>query len=261
MPTIKFLTITFILFLQSLFIFSETPSEKGYRLAVENDAYNSGYLAQKSEMQMILVDSYGKTTERKMISIEKEGTTDGDLSLFEFIWPLDVKGVKLLTHSHIKPNVNDDQWLYLPALGRIKRINSRNQTGSFQGSEFSYEDIAANEIEKFTYQFIRDDIIASKNVWVTERYSVNKKSGYSKQVTYVDKMSRLPLKIEYFDRKGDLLKIATFSEFKQYKQIWFFDVIDMINVQTRKSSKLVWKKRITHLNLSDAEFSKDVLTY
>ena len=203
-------TFLFILIFPIL-IFSESLEQKGYRLAVENDAHNSGYHSQKALIQMILINSHGEQTERKMLTMEKEGTTDGDLSLFEFIWPADVKGVKLLTHSHVAVDVSDDQWLYLPALGRIKRINSRNQTGSFQGSEFSYEDIAANDVDKFTYKFIRDDQIASKNIWVSERYSINKKSGYSKQVTYVDQETRLPLKIEYFDRKGDLLKVSIFS--------------------------------------------------
>ncbi len=75
---------------------------------------------------------------------------DGDKSLFVFDEPRDVQGTAFLIHAHREDA--DDQWLYLPALKRVKRISSANRSGSFMGSEFAYEDMTAQEVEKFTYR-------------------------------------------------------------------------------------------------------------
>ena len=101
--------------------------------------------------------------------------------------PADVKGTALLTFSH--KTGNDDQWLYLPALKRVKRISSSNKSGPFMGSEFAYEDISSEEVEKYTYRYIRDEDFDGQATFVVERYPVDKKSGYTRQVVWVDRQS------------------------------------------------------------------------
>ena len=97
-------------------------------------------------MVMTLKNRAGKTSRRiiRIKTLESKG--DGDKSLSLFDEPADVKGTSMLTYSHgLKP---DDQWLYLPALKRVKRINSRNKSGPFMGSEFAFEDLGSQEVEK-----------------------------------------------------------------------------------------------------------------
>ena len=119
----------------SVSIFAITNIE----VAKRSDSISDGFISSTSNMSMTLINASGQKTVREMKIKTLEGE-NGDMSLIEFLTPSDVKGTKMLTHE--KLNKDDDQWIYLPALKRVKRISSRNKSGSFMGSEFSYEDIA-----------------------------------------------------------------------------------------------------------------------
>ena len=136
-------------------------------LAQKSDAVMSGYEDAKSEMVMTLVNANGQERQRTMKSmvLEKEG---GDKSLMEFLTPADVKGTKFLSYEHA--DKDDDQWLYLPALKRVKRIASKNKTGSFMGSEFSYEDLSAFNIDKYNYSGDAEEVVVDgKKMYKSER--------------------------------------------------------------------------------------------
>ena len=138
---IKKLLITTLLVVN---VFAMTNQE----VANKNDKVMSGFKDSKSDMIMTLINANGQKRTRKMsmIILEKDG---GDKSLMTFVSPKDVKGTKFLSYSHI--NKDDDQWLYLPALKRVKRIASKNKSGSFMGSEFSYEDLSSFDADKYSY--------------------------------------------------------------------------------------------------------------
>ena len=133
-----------------------------------------------------------------------EGTTDGDKSLIIFEKPRDVKGTATLTFTHKEGS--DDQWLYLPAIKRVKRISSNNKSGPFMGSEFAYEDLSSQEVEKYNYKHLRDETFDGKDCYVVERIPMDKYSGYTKQVAWIDKAEYRALKIDFYDRKKSLLK-------------------------------------------------------
>jgi hypothetical protein len=234
-----------------------TAAEKGLEIAQANDKANAGFKTETNVTKMVLINAYGDKIERRMTSKSMETKGDGDKSIIEFLWPADVKGTRMLTYTHKERN--DDQWLFLPALNRIKRISSNNQSGSFMGSEFAYEDISSEEIEKYTYKYLKEDTINERPVWVIERIPTNKKSGYSKQISYTDKQYKNPLKIEYFDRKGELLKTSTFSGYKQYGKFWRQNKIEIVNHQTKKSSILTWSNRKMGLPIPTNDFHKNSL--
>ena len=141
-------------FLYSAFLQAEavdtTGNARGLEIAVEADKRDTGFGDFTAEMVMELRNKQGDVSTRNIRLKTLEVKDDGDKSLSIFDQPADVKGTAFLTFSHaIEP---DEQWLYLPALKRVKRINSKNKSGPFMGSEFSYEDIASQEIEKYTYK-------------------------------------------------------------------------------------------------------------
>ena len=147
---------------------AETAEEKGMAIAVEADKRDTGFGDQTANMVMELRNAQGDVSKRDIRIKTLEVIGDGDKSLSIFDKPADVKGTAFLTYSHaIKP---DEQWLYLPALKRVKRINSKNKSGPFMGSEFAYEDLASQEIEKYTYKYIRDEQIDGVDYFVIERY-------------------------------------------------------------------------------------------
>ena len=129
--------------------------EKGLEIAIEADSRDKGFGDSTAQITMILMDKYGQSTERAIRNRTFEGYNEGDKSLVIFDSPGDVRGTAFL--SHTKKADSDDQWLYLPALKRVKRIASSNKAGPFMGSEFSYEDIASQEVEKYTYIYLRDE--------------------------------------------------------------------------------------------------------
>jgi hypothetical protein len=206
---------------------------------------------------MLLINAHGDQTERKMSSKVLEGRDDGDKSIITFVWPADVKDTRMLTWTHKKGN--DDQWLYLPSLKRVKRISSRNKSGSFMGSEFAYEDLGSQEIEKYTYAYLKDETVDGRPTQVIQRTPTDKKSGYSKQVVWMDSAYNQAVKIDFYDRKGELLKTFKFAGFSQYGAYWRPDLIDAVNHQTRKRSKLTWSDRKLGMTLKADAFSKDSL--
>ena len=237
---------------------------RGLAIAVESDKRDTGFIDQTANMVMELRNKQGDVSKRTIRIKTLEVTGDGDKSMSIFDKPADVKGTAFLTYSHaIKP---DEQWLYLPALKRVKRINSKNKSGPFMGSEFAYEDLASQEIEKYTYKYIRDENIKTTefpdgvDCFVIERYPAYEHSGYTRQLAWVNKDRYVAEKIEFYDRKNDLLKTLTNNGYRQYlEQYWRPNEMLMENHQTGKSTVLTWENYEFKTGLGDKDFSKNSL--
>ena len=154
---------------------SDSAKEAGLKIVTEARERQKGFGNLTASLNMILRNKRGQESKRevRLKIIEVEG--DGDRTLFVFDRPRDVKGTAFLVHAH--KDEPDEQWLYLPALKRVKRISSSNRSGSFMGSEFSYEDLGAAEVEKYTYRFLRDEPCGDLECSVIERIPVDEDSG------------------------------------------------------------------------------------
>lgn len=237
---------------------AETASEKGLRIAQERKASDQGWGNTEAQTSMILRNASGDESVRKMRMRALEVNGDGDKGLTIFDQPRDVAGTLFLNHSHI--DAADDQWLYLPALKRVKRIASRNKSGPFMGSEFSYEDLVSFEVEKFTYKFLREETLDGQVVDVVEADPTDKYSGYSRQISWVDQMHSRVHKVEFYDRKNALLKTLTFSDYRLYKdKYWRAHMAKMVNHQTGKSTDLITHTIEFDVGLRDADFARNAL--
>ncbi len=235
-----------------------SPQQDGLTIAREVDRRDSGFGDFTAELRMILRNRHGEQSERSLRSSTLEVDNDGDKSLVIFDHPNDVKGTAFLTYSH--KSGPDDQWLYLPALKRVKRIASNNKSGPFMGSEFAYEDISSQEVEKYTYKFIRSEKLNNLDCFVVERYPVDPKSGYTRQLTWIDKQNYLYQKIDFYDRKDELLKTLTYFNYKQYGgKFWRSEEMTMVNHQTGKSTTLQWQNYKFGNELSDRDFDQNSL--
>ncbi len=226
-------------------------------LARQSDAVLSGYEDASAKMRMTLINANGQERERlmKMIVLEQ---TEGDKSLMEFLSPADVKGTKFLNYEHVRKD--DDQWLYLPALKRVKRIASKNKSGSFMGSEFAYEDLSSFNVDKYVYEGDAQEVeIDGKKMYLGESKPFSKNSGYTKQIFWVDANTFLLHKMEYYDRKQELLKTAYYSDYKKISGIWRIGKIEMINHQNDKKTILIWEDETIKNGLKDKDFHKRVL--
>jgi len=238
--------------------YAETPEEKGLAIANEADKRDTGWTDQVADMSMLLKNKQGDSSERVMQITTLEVPDDGDKSLITFDSPKDIKGTAFLSHTHsLTP---DDQWLYLPALKRVKRISSSNKSGPFVGSEYAYEDLSSQEVEKYKYKWLRDETIDGRDSFVIERFPQYEHSGYTRQIVWLDKEMYQPLKLEFFDRKNSQLKTLLFLDYKQYlEQYWRPGSMQMTNHQNGKSTTLSWTDYKFKNGLDDRDFDKNTL--
>lgn len=229
----------------------------------KSEALDAGWQSSSSTITMILSNKNGDTRKRTMISKTLEAETteedDGDKRLIIFEYPPDVRGTKFLTYSHKQSE--DDQWLYLPALKRIKRIASRSKSNSFMGSEFSYEDIAGQELEKFNYRWLRDEDYNSSPCFVIESTPTDlRNSSYLRRITWMDKQHYYIHKADYYDRKNKHLKTLYFTGYQRHLDIfWRASAMEMINIQNERSTKLQWNDLQLNIALDQADFSQRIL--
>ena len=236
----------------------ETPEEKGLRLALEASASNEGFGDFTAGLTMVLRDRQGRESIRQMRFKVLEVPGDGDKSLFVFDQPRDVQGTALLTHVHA--NTQDDQWLYLPALERVKRISASTRAGSFMGSEFSYEDMSAPEVEEFTYRYLRDEPCGELTCTVTEQFPLDDKSGYSRKIIWQDTSELRTWKMELYDRRDSHLKTLTFADYELYlDRFWRAGEQTMVNHLTGASTVLNWTDFQFGSGLEDGEFTQTAL--
>ncbi len=130
------------------------------------------------------------------------------------------------------------------------------------GSEFSYEDLGSQAIEKYTYQLVKEDQLDGKKVWVLERVPKTK-SSYSKTHLYVDQKNYIVLKTEYYNKRNELYKISYASDIKEYrvagKVMYRVGRLKMENIKNKKSSLFIWSKRKLGVNISERKFHKNAL--
>lgn len=237
---------------------SLTPEEKGLAIAKEADKRDTGWVDQKAELVMVLKNRQGQESKRKIRISTLEVSGDGDKSMSIFDTPRDVKGTTFLSYTHALKA--DDQWMYLPALKRVKRISSKNKSGPFMGSEFAYEDISSQEVEKYTYKWLRDEKHDGHDTYVLELTPTYKNSGYTKQIVWGDKTMYQPWKIEFYDRKGELLKTLTYKGYNKYLDKFYRPTeMYMNNHITKKSTTLTWNNYTYNNGLTARDFDRNSL--
>lgn len=240
---------------------ANTPEQLGFEIAARSDRTDVGFNDSRVALQMILRNAAGQQSTRSLeiTTLEKPDESVGDKSLVLFDTPRDIEGTALLSHARILDP--DDQWLYLPALKRVKRIASSNKSGPFVGSEFAFEDFTAIELNKFDYRLIGTEDIDGMTLDVLERKPRYENSGYSKQISYVDQAVFQIRKVEFYDRRGDLLKVLVFEDYRQYDNgVWRAHKLKMENLQTKKQTDLVYQDYEFNLGLSAKDFVKGRLS-
>jgi len=244
----------------SLPLFAETDEEKGKAISHEADKRDSGFIDFTASMTMELITRRGEVSRRSMRQKTLEISGDGDNAIIIFDLPKNIKGTALLTHSHID---DDDQWLYLPRRGRVKRIASTNKSGAFMGSEFAYEDMSSQEPGKYTnYLYLKDEMFDGELCFVIQRSPVDQdNSGYSRQVVWIDQSEYRVRKIDFYDIKKSHQKTLVFKEYEQYLgQFWRSKRFEMVNHITKKETKLLWSDFKFRVGLQAKDFRKKGLS-
>ena len=240
--------------------FAQTPEERGFAIAERSDMTNRGWGATSADFTMTLSDPSGRTTTREMRidTLERSGEDVGDWSMTVFSTPPDVAGTALLSHARIVSS--DDQWLWLPAARRTKRISSANKSGPFVGSEFAFEDLTSGELGKFTYRWLETRVVDGMEMDVLECLPRYERSGYSKLHCYYDTEVFQPRRIEFFDRGGQLLKTLVMDDYRQHEgRFWRSHRQTMTNHLTGKTTVLEAREYRFGVDLNARDFEPAAL--
>lgn len=247
-------------------LFADTTSSdsmaRGLEISMRMRSAQEGFIGEAARMQMIITDAHNNQVTREMNNFVKEVASEGDKSLLVFLTPADVKDTKLLTWS--RREGDDDQWLFLPSMRRVRRISSSNRSSSFLGSEFTFEDLTGQEVERYQHHFLREDTFNEEPVYVIRR-SPKGSSAYSFQDLFVSKSKLIPLRVDYYNRREELFKQALSDQIESYtlasgKQIWRANRIVMENLQTKKSSEFLWLERKLNVEHPDIMFTQAALS-
>jgi hypothetical protein len=212
-----------------------------------------------------IVDSKGRKRVRKISQARKlydNGNTEK--SIIKFLEPADVKGTGLLTYSYEKKD--DDIWLYLPALRKTRRIVSSEKASSFMGSEFSYADIIAPDIDDFGYKLLGSEDINGAECWKIEiipnTEDVADENGFSKKIVFIAKKNYVIRKAVYYDLDSELHKTMTVKSIKmldEKNQRYVLMHMEMINEQNGRGSSFVFSKILFSPNIKDEYFTTTYL--
>ncbi|MBR9764069.1 MAG: outer membrane lipoprotein-sorting protein [Rhodobacteraceae bacterium] len=218
---------------------AETTQEKGLRIAREL-GQEPGFRDQAAEGEMILTTRNGQTSTRRFEARSVETGPDEARSVLTFLWPGDIRNTALLTHSHAGGR-DDDQWLYLPAVSKVRRITSSGRSGSFVGSEFAYEDMVDQDVDKYDFNWVQTAPCPGGGTCdVIDRFPKGA-SAYSFERVWIDQARRLIQKVEYYDRRQSHLKTMLVSGYRQHQgKYWRAAKMEMSNHLTGKGTTLTW---------------------
>jgi hypothetical protein len=238
---------------------SAVPS--GDEVARRVNARDEG-VAVSRELVMELVDRRGHERVRETRSYRKYVGDEKRTVLF-FDEPKNLKGTAFLAWDYPEPDRDDDQWLYLPALRKSRRISGADRGGAFLGTDFSYEDIKKGTrlgIEDYTRKTLRSEAVDGHACWVVEHVPVSEdvahELGYGRMVTWVDAELWLVRKAEYQDPDGEPLKTLHVSEIEPVDGIWTAHRAVARNLQTGHTTTLRFRKVDYEEELPDDLFTE-----
>ncbi|MCD6233582.1 MAG: outer membrane lipoprotein-sorting protein [Candidatus Marinimicrobia bacterium] len=212
----------------------------------------------QGELTMTLTNKQGESRVRTLKQYIKYGD-EVDKKIMFFQAPADVRGTSFMNWSYADGR-DDDQWIYLPALKRTKRISSDGKSDYFMGSDFTYDDLGDRHPDEDTHTLLREETLEGKTCWVVESIPKEEDYMYSKTITWVMKDNYLGLRREFYDEDGDLLKILTIKKFDQIDGFWTILETEMKNVQKDHKTNMAFNNVQINRGIPDRRFTERSMT-
>ncbi len=208
---------------------------------------------QKATTRMTLINKRGQERIRELFSYLKHYGKDSKSIMF-FEKPADVKGTGFLSWEYDDPSKDDDRWLYLPALKKVRRISGSSKNDYFMGSDFTYDDMGGRSVDEDDHKFLREEEIDGVNCWVLESVPKDKGYMYSKVIRWIRQDALLAVKVEYYDKHGKLMKILTVSDIRKQNEIWTAFRMFMDNKQEKHQTLLEFVEITYNIGIKDNLF-------
>ena len=213
---------------------------------------------QKGIMQMTLINRRGKKRERIVLLLSKDYGKDSKSIMF-FQSPADVKGTGFLQYEYDDPSRKDDRWLYLPALKKVRRITGSSKSEYFMGTDFTYDDMGERSVAEDNHKLLREEEKNGQKCWIIESIPKDKNYMYSKVVKWVRKDALIPVRVEFYDPQGNLLKVLTVIDIKKQDGFWTAFKMEMDNIQEKHKTILEIKELHYDIGLKDNLFRVSTL--
>ncbi len=224
----------------------------------------------RSTLRMKLFDRRGRSRERAMTLLTMRGrgnpgvpgtAPDGDRLLIRFTFPNDIKGTGFLVWEH--PATEDERFLYLPSLGRVRRIAGAETQESFVGSDFTYEDIGGREFDDYTYAILDDNATwtppgggSASPAWRLESRRKDASAQFPRVVSLVPKDTFMVVQADIYNRRDEKQKVYTVLRTAQVKGIWTAMDSDMTNATEKSRTELTTEQVDYNVGLKEADFSR-----
>jgi outer membrane lipoprotein-sorting protein len=225
------LVLCFVLISISSITTAQTAKEIAYLVYNKKSPLNG-----ESDMTMTLMNKKGherlRVLHQYFIDLE---TVEKQLMFFKS--PADVKNTSFMNFTYNEEGKNDDQWMYLPALKKVKRISNSNKDNDFMGSDFTYEDMEKRSPERDEHTLMANVMFNGEEVWIVDATPLEEEQ-YSKKTVWISKEKLTPLKVDFYDVDEELLKTLTIKEIKKIDGFWFVKGQEMYNHQKKHTTKI-----------------------
>lgn len=211
-----------------------------------------------SDLTMTLINSRGDTRVREIKQFGKDYGKE-EKSIMFFLSPADVRNTSFMNWSYDEEGRDDDQWIYLPALKKVKRISSDSKSDYFMGSDFTYDDLGDRHPSEDTHKLIREDKLDGEDCYVVESISKEKDYMYSKTITWVIKDKWIGLKKEFYDEDGDHLKTLSVGKFEKINGYWTILNSNMHNIQKDHKTLMDLKDVKINTDIDDGKFTERIM--
>ncbi|MEN8153680.1 MAG: outer membrane lipoprotein-sorting protein [Acidobacteriota bacterium] len=240
------------LMLTALFVYGEDKSPTGKDIMKKVFSRKESRVS-RMEIDMILINKRNRERKRSMLIMSKYFGNDKK-SIFLFRSPSSVKGVKFLSHDYENPKKEDERWLFFPSLKRVKRIIGSSKNDYFMGSDLTYNDLRKRDENEETHKLISEKESDGISYWIVESTPKSSMDLYSRQVSRIRKDALVPVEVDFFDKRGKLIKIMRVKELEKIEDYWVVKRLEVENVQKKHKTVLVIKKIEFNINIKDNIF-------
>ncbi|MDR0642978.1 MAG: outer membrane lipoprotein-sorting protein [Treponema sp.] len=227
--------------------------QSGYDIMKLADERYTGDTAQYS-LTMTLDSGRGAPRVREVSWYFKDfGDTEKTLMVFKS--PRDVAGTGYLSFSYDDDDQDDDMWLYLPAMKRIRRITGSGKNDDFMGTDFTYEDLGSRNLGKDNFTLRGEEVVDGESCWVVEAKAKDSRDPYGRRLIRLRKDSYIFISVDYYDRQDRLLKTLRVSGIGKIDGIWTARKMEMTNMQNKHSTTIEMSNIQFNIPLDDNLFT------
>ncbi len=206
----------------------------------------------RSFLTMTLINKQGRQRVRELESFSKDFGKDKK-SVMVFQQPADVRGTAFLSWEYDETAREDDKWLYMPAMKKVRRISGASKNEYFMGSDFTYDDLGDRRVDEDTHTLLGEEAARGHDCWKIESVPVNKDALYSRKILWVSKVARMVVQAEYYDKDG-LLKVYRALDFRRQDGFWTLYKSEMENIARHHKTVMAVDAMQYDTGLSDGLF-------